>query len=145
MLDSPRGMNKSAVNRSGFARTLSVYLQPRLLFVFVMGFASGLPLALSSATLFFWLAEAGVTLAAIGLFALVGAPYNFKFVWAPFVDRVPLPILTRLLGRRRSWMLMIQVGLMLAIATLGFSQPETTPLLTAVCALAGSWPLSRGR
>ena len=129
-------MNKAVVNSSGFVRVLSVYLQPRLLFVFVMGFASGLPLALSSATLFFWLAEAGVTLAAIGLFALVGAPYNFKFVWAPFVDRVPLPILTRLLGRRRSWMLMIQVGLMLAIATLGFSEPETTPLLTAVCALA---------
>ncbi len=136
MLDSPSGMNNSDSNSSGLAQTLAVYLQPRLLFVFVMGFASGLPLALSSATLFFWLAEAGVALAAIGLFALVGAPYNFKFVWAPFVDRVPLPILTRLLGRRRSWMLMIQVGLMLAIAALGFSHPETTPLLTAVCALA---------
>jgi PAT family beta-lactamase induction signal transducer AmpG len=101
-----------------------------------MGFASGLPLALSSATLFFWLAEAGVTLAAIGLFALVGVPYNFKFVWAPFIDRVALPGLTRLLGRRRSWMLVIQIGLMLAIAALGYSQPETTPLLTASCALA---------
>jgi len=101
-----------------------------------MGFASGLPLALSSATLFFWLAEAGVTLAAIGLFALVGVPYNFKFVWAPFIDRVALPGLTRLLGRRRSWMLVIQIGLILAIAALGYSQPETTPLLTASCALA---------
>lgn len=113
-----------------------LYLQPRLLFVFVMGFASGLPLALSSATLSFWLAESGVALAAIGLFALVGTPYNFKFLWAPLIDRVPLPGLTRRLGRRRSWMLVIQVGLMLAIAALGFSRPETTPLLTAVCALA---------
>ena len=113
-----------------------LYLQPRLLIIFFMGFASGLPLALSSATLSFWLAEAGVALAAIGLFALVGTPYNFKFVWAPLIDRVPLPLLTRLLGRRRSWMLLIQVGLMVAIAVLGFSRPEATPLLTAVCALA---------
>lgn len=127
---------KHDVGDTGLIWGLPLYLQPRLLIVFVMGFASGLPLALSSATLFFWLAEAGVTLAAIGLFALVGAPYNFKFLWAPFIDRVPLPGLTRLLGRRRSWMLVIQIGLMLAIAVLGFSQPETTPLLTAVCALA---------
>ena len=127
---------KHDVGDTGSIWGLPLYLQPRLLIVFVMGFASGLPLALSSATLFFWLAEAGVTLAAIGLFALAGAPYNFKFLWAPFIDRVPLPGLTRLLGRRRSWMLVIQIGLMLAIAVLGFSQPETTPLLTAVCALA---------
>ncbi len=119
-----------------FSSSLRLYLQPRLLFVFVMGFASGLPLALSSATLSFWLAESGIALAAIGLFALVGTPYNFKFLWAPLIDRVPLPGLTRRLGRRRSWMLVIQVGLMTAIAVLGFSRPETTPLLTAVCALA---------
>ncbi len=115
---------------------LALYLQPRLLIVFVMGFASGLPLALSSATLSFWLAESGVALTAIGLFALVGTPYNVKFLWAPFIDRVALPGLTRLLGRRRSWMLLIQVGLMAAIALLGFSNPEYTPLLTAICALA---------
>jgi PAT family beta-lactamase induction signal transducer AmpG len=127
---------KHGAGDTGLTSGLSLYLQPRLLIIFFMGFASGLPLALSSATLFFWLAEAGVTLAAIGLFALVGAPYNFKFVWAPFIDRVALPGLTRLLGRRRSWMLVIQIGLMLAITALGFSQPETTPLLTAACALA---------
>jgi PAT family beta-lactamase induction signal transducer AmpG len=117
-------------------KALALYLQPRLLIIFFMGFASGLPLALSSATLFFWLAEAGVALAAIGLFALVGTPYNFKFLWAPLIDRVPLPILTRRLGRRRSWMLLIQVMLLLAIAVLGFSRPETAPLVAAVCALA---------
>lgn len=114
----------------------SLYFQPRLLIIFVMGFASGLPLALSSATLFFWLAEAGITLAAIGLFALVGTPYNLKFFWAPFIDRIPLPVLTRILGRRRSWMLVIQLGLMVSIVILGFSQPEATPLLTAAAALS---------
>lgn len=121
---------------AGIISGLSLYVQPRLLIIFVMGFASGLPLALSSATLFFWLAEAGITLTAIGLFALVGTPYNLKFFWAPFIDRIPLPVLTRLLGRRRSWMLVIQVGLMVSIAYLGFSQPESTPALTAACALA---------
>ena len=65
-------MNSPGSTRSGLSSAISVYLQPRLLFVFVMGFASGLPLALSSATLFFWLAEAGVAPAAIGLFALPG-------------------------------------------------------------------------
>ena len=116
--------------------SLSVYFQPRLLIIFVMGFASGLPLALSSATLSFWLAEVGITLTAIGLFALVGTPYNLKFLWAPFIDRIPVPILSPLLGRRRAWMLVIQIGLMTSIAALGFSQPEQTPLLTAVCALS---------
>lgn len=115
---------------------LGIYFQPRLLFVLIMGFTSGLPLALSSATLFFWMAEAGIALATIGLFALVGAPYNLKFFWAPFIDRISVPGLTALLGRRRSWMLVIQVGLMLAIAVLGFSRPENTPLLTAIAALA---------
>ncbi len=132
-------MNTPAESGSRPFRTssgLSLYVQPRLLIIFVMGFASGLPLALSSATLFFWLAEAGVTLTAIGLFALVGTPYSLKFFWAPFIDRIPLPVLTSLLGRRRSWMLVIQIGLMISIAYLGFSNPETTPALTAVCALA---------
>ena len=101
-MSMPAGSESRLVGiRSG----LSLYIQPRLLIIFVMGFASGLPLALSSATLFFWLAEAGITLTAIGLFALVGTPYNLKFFWAPFIDRIPLPVLTRLLGRRRSWML----------------------------------------
>jgi MFS transporter, PAT family, beta-lactamase induction signal transducer AmpG len=121
---------------TNLASAIGVYFQPRMLIVFVMGFASGLPLLLTGATLSFWLAEAGVTLAAIGLFALVGVPYNFKFVWAPFIDRVPLPVLTRWLGRRRSWMLVIQVGLMSALAVLGYSQPEATPLITAAAALA---------
>ena len=121
---------------NGILSGLALYAQPRLLIIFVMGFASGLPLALSSATLFFWLAEAGIALTAIGLFALVGTPYNLKFFWAPFIDRIPLPVLTSLLGRRRSWMLVIQIGLMLSIAYLGMSRPETTPALTAVCALA---------
>ena len=113
-----------------------VYFEKRLIIIFIMGFASGLPLLLTGATLSIWLTEAGVTLTAIGLFALVGTPYTFKFAWAPLIDRVPLPYLTRRLGRRRSWMVVIQIGLMAAIAGLGFSSPETAPFATAALALA---------
>ena len=113
----------------------AVYLERRLLIVFAMGFASGLPLALSGATLAIWLTEAGVGLTAIGLFAAVGTPYSVKFLWAPLIDRVPLPLLTPLLGRRRSWMVLIQLMLMAAIAVLGFTRPQEAPLVTAFCAL----------
>ena len=88
------------------------------------GFASGLPLLLTLSTLTFWLAEAKVDKAAIGLFALVGLPYTWKFVWAPIIDRVPLPLFTPLLGRRRGWLLFVQILLALAILGLGASDPQ---------------------
>jgi len=112
-----------------------VYFERRLIIIFLMGFASGLPLLLSGATLSIWLTEAGVTLTAIGLFALVGTPYNLKFVWAPLIDRVALPFLSARLGRRRAWMVVIQLGLMVSIAGLGFSNPASGPFITAALAL----------
>ncbi len=116
-------------------QALAIYLERRLIFVFFMGFASGLPLALSAATLSIWLTQEGVSLTAIGLFAVVGTPYTVKFLWAPVIDRVPLPGLTRLLGRRRSWMVFIQLLLMAAVAVLGLTRPGEAPLVTAACAL----------
>ncbi|MFH1488042.1 MAG: AmpG family muropeptide MFS transporter [Pseudomonadota bacterium] len=115
---------------------VSFYLERRLIIVFLMGFASGLPLLLSGATLSIRLTEAGVSLTAIGLFALVGTPYNLKFIWAPLMDRLPIPGLSRLLGRRRSWMVMIQVGLTASIVALGLSDPRSAPGMTAFFALA---------
>jgi PAT family beta-lactamase induction signal transducer AmpG len=115
---------------------ISVYLERRLIIVFFMGFASGLPFLLSGATLSIWLTEAGVSLTAIGLFALVGTPYNLKFLWAPMIDRWPLPWLSRALGRRRSWMVLIQLALIGSIIALGLSDPILSPGLTAVFALA---------
>jgi len=114
---------------------LAVYLERRLVIVFLMGFASGLPLALSGATLSIWLTKVGVSLAAVGLFVTVGTPYTMKFLWAPLVDRVPIPILGRMLGRRRSWMVTVQVALVAAIVALGATRPESAPLWTAVLAL----------
>ena len=114
---------------------VSFYGERRLIIVFLMGFVSGLPLLLSGATLSIWLTEAGVSLTAIGIFALVGTPYNLKFLWAPLLDRVTIPVLSRLLGRRRSWMVMIQVGLMVSIVLIGLSDPRSAPGTTALFAL----------
>ena len=101
-----------------------------------MGFSSGLPLALTFATLSFRLAEIGVSRTAIGLFALVGVPYSVKFLWSPLIDRLPIPLLTSHLGRRRGWALAIQPLLALAILGLGIVNPRSAPGLTAVLALA---------
>ena len=101
-----------------------------------MGFSSGLPLALTFATLSFRLAEIGVSRTAIGLFALVGVPYSVKFLWSPLIDRLPIPLLTAHLGRRRGWALAIQPLLALAILGLGIADPRSAAGLTAVLALA---------
>ena len=119
-----------------YLEAVSIYCERRLIIVFLMGFASGLPFLLSGATLSIWLTEAGVSLTAIGLFALVGTPYNLKFLWAPIIDRLPLPVLSRLLGRRRAWMMMIQVGMMASIIALGLTEPQSAPGMTALFALA---------
>jgi PAT family beta-lactamase induction signal transducer AmpG len=119
-----------------FREAVSVYWERRLVIVFLMGFASGLPFLLSGATLSIRLTEAGISLSTIGLFALVGTPYNLKYLWAPLIDRLRIPLLSRLLGRRRSWMVLIQLGLMAAVAALGLSDPQKGAGLTAMFALA---------
>src|SRR5258708_24959657 len=115
--------------------SLRVYREPRLLAILFMGFASGLPLPLTFATLSFWLAESGVSRTNIGLFVLVGFAYNYKFLWSPVLDRMPIPFLTRLLGRRRSWALVIQALLMAAIFALGRSDPRTDLATVALLAV----------
>ncbi|MFH1033931.1 MAG: AmpG family muropeptide MFS transporter [Pseudomonadota bacterium] len=97
-----------------------------------MGFSCGLPLLLTISLLQAWLSEAGVDLATIGLFALVGLPYTFKFLWAPILDRYTPPFL----GRRRGWLLISQLCLALAIAGLGQCDPPGHPWLLAGAALA---------
>jgi MFS transporter, PAT family, beta-lactamase induction signal transducer AmpG len=120
---------------ASWREALDTYRQPRLLAILLMGFSSGLPLPLTVGTLSFWLAQSGVTRTAIGLFALVGISYNFKFLWSPVIDTLPIPVLTRRLGRRRSWALVIQVLLALAILALGFGDPAHAPFATALVAV----------
>lgn len=103
-----------------------------MLVAFAMGFACGLPLLLTISVLQAWMTEEGVDLTTIGLMALVGLPYTLKFLWSPIFDRFTLP----LLGRRRGWMLVVQLCLMAAIAGLGLTEPAQNPMLVALAALA---------
>ena len=110
--------------------TLGTVFSGRMLVALLMGFSSGLPLLLTGSVLQAWMTKEGVDLGTIGLFALVGLPYTLKFLWAPLVDRFSLP----LLGRRRGWLLLIQVLLMASIAGLGWMHPAENPLMLAVVA-----------
>ncbi len=103
--------------------------------VLLLGFSSGLPLLLTFSTLSAWLKSEGISRTAIGAFALVGTPYALKFLWSPLIDRLPLPLLTRLLGRRRGWGVLIQALLIAAILALGATDPVAEIWLTAGLAL----------
>jgi PAT family beta-lactamase induction signal transducer AmpG len=118
-----------------WARAAAVFLDPRVLIILLLGFSSGLPLALSGSTLLLWMKDVGVDLGTIGLFALVGVPYTIKFLWAPIVDAFEVPILGRLLGHRRGWLVFSQLLLMAAIFLLGFQNPLQSPWMVALAAV----------
>ncbi|MEC9367831.1 MAG: MFS transporter [Pseudomonadota bacterium] len=117
------------------ARGLSVFLDKRVLIVLLLGFSSGLPLALSGSTLTLWMADKGVDIRAIGLYALVGIPYTLKFLWAPVVDAFSVPLLGKRLGHRRGWLVLSQLMLMAAVLFLGSLDPVMAPFLVALAAL----------
>ncbi len=110
---------------------LKVLTSGRLLVHVLFGFVCGLPLLLTGSLLQAWMNDAGVDLSTIGLFAFVGLPYTLKFLWAPLFDRYT----PSLLGRRRGWLLLMQLALILSLLLLAFSQPATSPLSLAVAAL----------
>jgi PAT family beta-lactamase induction signal transducer AmpG len=120
--------------RASFLSGLLVYLRPGVLIVMLLGFSSGLPLALSGETLRVWMADRGVDLGTIGLLSLAGLPYTLKFIWAPVVDALPVPYLSKL-GRRRGWLVASQLLLMVAILFLGTRNPVASPLMVGVAAL----------
>lgn len=98
--------------------------------VLLLGFSSGLPLALTTSTLSAWYTEAGLSLMSLGLLNLVGQPYIYKFIWAPLIDRYdPLKI-----GRRKSWMLLTQMGLLISLIVMGALNPSTHPISLALLA-----------
>ncbi|WP_428269797.1 AmpG family muropeptide MFS transporter [Haliangium sp.] len=116
--------------------SVRVYGQRRMLLLLALGFSSGLPFLLVYGTLSMWLKQEGLDIKTIGLFAAARMPYSLKFTWAPIIDRVPLPWLTRALGRRRAWMLVTQVCVAAAIVAIALSDPAGAPLTTAALALA---------
>lgn len=110
----------------------AVYRDPRILGIFFLGFSSGLPFLLTLATLHVWLSEAGAHKTTIGLFVLITLPYTFKFLWAPFIDHLRLPFLSKAFGRRKSWILTSQFCLIISLLLLGATNPHKNILLTAV-------------
>lgn len=119
-----------------WAQTLKVYLEPASLRMLSLGFSAGLPLLLVFGTLSFWLREAGVDRSTIGFLSWVGLAYGFKWVWSPLVDRMPIPVLTRLLGRRRSWLLVSQAVIMLGLISMALTDPKLALAPIVWCAIA---------
>lgn len=114
----------------------SIYAQPRVLSMIFLGFSAGLPFLLVFSTLSAWLRDEGIDRSVIGFFSWVGVTYSIKVFWAPIVDRVPLPVLSRILGKRRSWMLLAQLGIMLGL--IGMSMVDVHSQLK-ICALFAVW------
>ena len=100
-------------------RNRSILQNPRILAVTLLGFSSGLPLALTNSTLQLWFAHAGVSLTAIGALSLVGIPYSLKFLWSPLMDKMVPPFL----GRRRGWIAITQLSLCIALLILANLDP----------------------
>ncbi|SER26006.1 MFS transporter, PAT family, beta-lactamase induction signal transducer AmpG [Nitrosomonas sp. Nm51] len=109
--------------KASWIDTLSIYAHPRVLGMLSLGFSAGLPLLLILGTLSFWLREAGIDRTTIGHLSWIGLAYSFKWLWSPLVDRMPLPVLTRLLGRRRAWLLLSQCIILLALVGMALTDP----------------------
>jgi MFS transporter, PAT family, beta-lactamase induction signal transducer AmpG len=120
-----------AMGKNPFA-LFRIYLSKKMMLMLVLGFSSGMPLALTSSTLSAWMVSEGVDIITIGLFSLVGLPYAFKFLWSPLMDRFVPPFL----GRRRGWMMVTQMTLIISIALLGFFNPASQPVMIALLAVS---------
>ncbi|MDN5862340.1 MAG: AmpG family muropeptide MFS transporter, partial [Salinisphaera sp.] len=112
----------------GWRTALAVYGRPRVIAMGFLGFSAGLPFLLVFSTLSAWLTQAGVTRTTIGFFSWVGITYSIKVFWAPVIDRLPLPVLTRLLGRRRGWMLLAQMGIAAGLVGMACCDPQAALL-----------------
>lgn len=134
--DSGSGASSAAgAPARNWLQSILVYRQPRVLSMVFLGFSAGLPFYLVFQTLSAWLRQEGIERSTIGMLSWVGLAYSIKFLWAPVVDRVPIPVLTKLLGRRRSWMLLAQAGIALCILNMSWSQPSAGVLPIAAWAL----------
>ena len=132
--------NLSTTNKlPSWQDTLLIYLSPSSLRMLALGFSAGLPLLLVLGTLSFRLREAGIDRATIGFLSWVGLAYGFKWAWAPLVDRLPLPLLTRLLGRRRSWLLLAQVAVVAGLLGMAWSNPQDSLMPLVAFALLASF------
>jgi len=126
----------AAGDGSGDSPGWRYYLQHQILVIFFLGFSGGLPFPLVYSTMTWWLAEADISRSTIGTFAWLGFAYSFKFVWSPLVDAVRLPLLSRWLGHRRSWLFLSQVALVASLASLALIDPAMEMAAFAAIAVA---------
>ena len=126
--------NKVSTIKS-WREAFSVYRNPRVIGMIFLGFAAGLPFLLVFSTLSAWLRDEGVTRTTIGFFSWVGITYSIKGFWAPIVDRLPIPWLTRKLGKRRSWMLCAQIVIAAGLLGMASTNPETQLIIIAIYAV----------
>ncbi|MEZ5896161.1 MAG: AmpG family muropeptide MFS transporter [Parvularculaceae bacterium] len=125
----------AAQQQKSLIESLRAYLTPRGLVMLIFGFSSGLPFYLIFQTLSIWLREEGVSRSEIGLFAWVGFAFTIKFLWAPILDRVPVPIIEKSVGRRRAWMAVAQIGVAAALLAMSFADPGANLLYVAIVAV----------
>lgn len=137
----PAGAAEADSPSTGWWKAIQVYREPKVLAMLFLGFSAGLPFMLVFSTLSAWLRDVGIERTTIGMLSWVGLIYSLKFFWAPIVDRVAIAGLTRWLGRRRSWMLLGQIGIAVALAQLAASDPVgggLGPIVAAALLLAFS-------
>ena len=125
ILSAGGALKQESDSRTGWRHTLAAYLHPRVVAMLFLGFSAGMPLLLIFATLSLWLREAGVDRGEVTYFSWAALGYSFKFVWAPLIDKLPLPVLSARLGQRRGWMLLAQFGVVGAISMMALSDPST--------------------
>jgi PAT family beta-lactamase induction signal transducer AmpG len=135
-MTTPTPDTPSLADKPSWLDTLKVYLEPASLRMLSLGFSAGLPLLLVFGTLSFWLREAGIDRTTIGFLSWVGLAYGFKWVWSPLLDRLPIPVLTRRLGRRRSWLVLAQAMIMLGLVGMALTDPRQALAPVVWCALA---------
>ncbi|MCC9621144.1 MFS transporter [Thalassospira sp. MA62] len=121
--------------KHSWSAAFGAFIHPRVITMLFMGFAAGLPILLIFSTLSIWLREAGVDRSTVTYFSWAALGYSFKFVWAPLVDRLPLPVLNGLLGRRRSWLIIAQALIITAILWMGFTDPAENLTMMAFAAV----------
>ena len=126
----------AAIAKHSWRETMASFKHPRVLTMLFLGFSAGIPILLIFSSLGLWLREAGVERSAVTFFSWAALGYSFKFVWAPLVDKLPLPFLTKWLGRRRSWMLLAQCSIIGAILWMGMTNPLANENSLTIMALA---------
>lgn len=129
-------MESDRVRTMDWQNTLLSFIHPRVVTMLFLGFSAGIPILLIFSSLSLWLREAGADRAAVTFFSWAALAYSFKFVWAPLVDQMPIPYLTRWIGRRRSWLLAAQLFVMLSISAMAMIDPAAGSQNLSTMALA---------